>query len=409
MQTEHVFVGNIQNDLGRVNEILEDYLTTLRIFDDDSRRFNLLAEEAIRFMDTLAGEDIPIEVWFEGDARVSNICLRLNQKMDVDRTEELVSVSSSGTNSAEKTFIDQLRTFFVKPEKPSWSLKEYQASLMARREMDKFDQNAWDNLERSVLANLASDITVAVNDNSSLMVISKDFTSSLKTIGSRKPIIVTDSISYNQKFSSIDKAIDRVDQVVDQLKLSNTNKLRVKLIFEETIGMMKAMAVDFDAIVYAEKYAESVAVKLSADTEMDIDKKSELLDVASDKKNAMAKGFMGKISDLIETSALSYESMLSLKDGAGSEPMGIYNGMGVVPFGSLGMYGDIGAGYDADYMGEMMWSLNDYRENLDENNGDAYKEAWDELEKSIVANIAEDVIVGIKKNHVEMTIIYKLK
>ena len=41
MQTEHVFVGNIQNDLGRVNEILEDYLTTLRIFDDDSRRFNL--------------------------------------------------------------------------------------------------------------------------------------------------------------------------------------------------------------------------------------------------------------------------------------------------------------------------------------------------------------------------------
>ena len=35
--------------------------------------------------------------------------------------------------------------------------------------------------------------------------------------------------------------------------------------------------------------------------------------------------------------------------------------------------------------------------------------AWDELEKSIVASVADDVIVGVKDNKVQMTIIYKMK
>jgi hypothetical protein len=400
MQTEHVFVGNIQEDLGRVNETLEDYLYTLRIAGDDAKRFNLLAEEAIRFMDTIAGEDIPIEVWFDGDARVSNICLRLSQKMDVDSQEELVSVSSTGTNSAEKTFIDQLRTFFVKPETPTWSLKEYQAELMAKRERDKYDQDAWDNLERSVLANLASDITVSVKDSDSLMVIKKDFTESLKSIGSKKPIVVTKPIAYDNDKSSEDRALESVDFAVDQLSLSKENKLRVKLLFEETIGMMKALAVDFDAIVYAEKYVNAVAIKLVASTDMNFDKKADFIDVSSNKKNALAKGFMGKISDLFETSALSYDSVMSLEQE--------YNS-GSIAFGSMGMYGNPGLGYDPDLMGGVMWSLADYRSQLDENDGEAVKEAWDELEKSIVASLADDVIVGIKKNHVEMTIIYKLK
>ena len=42
-------------------------------------------------------------------------------------------------------------------------------------------------------------------------------------------------------------------------------------------------------------------------------------------------------------------------------------------------------------------------------NGEFGKEAWDELEKSIVASLARDVIVGIKKDSVTMTIVYDVK
>ena len=58
-----------------------------------------------------------------------------------------------------------------------------------------------------------------------------------------------------------------------------------------------------------------------------------------------------------------------------------------------------------------MWSMEDYRKALQQNkdSNEGMMHAWDELEKSIVASIADDVIVGVKNNRVQMTIIYKLK
>ena len=39
MQTEHVFVGNIQEDLGRVNETLEDYLSLFTYYSLEKKLF----------------------------------------------------------------------------------------------------------------------------------------------------------------------------------------------------------------------------------------------------------------------------------------------------------------------------------------------------------------------------------
>ena len=53
-----------------------------------------------------------------------------------------------------------------------------------------------------------------------------------------------------------------------------------------------------------------------------------------------------------------------------------------------------------------VWSLNSYREALEDKpeKDDSDEEAWDELERSIVASLAKDVTIGIKSNLVEMTI-----
>ena len=52
------------------------------------------------------------------------------------------------------------------------------------------------------------------------------------------------------------------------------------------------------------------------------------------------------------------------------------------------------------------WSLSNYKSALDDakDESDDAREEWDELEKSIVASIAKDVVVGVKKNTVEMRI-----
>ena len=67
-----------------------------------------------------------------------------------------------------------------------------------------------------------------------------------------------------------------------------------------------------------------------------------------------------------------------------------------------------GSAYEGQLMDVVYWSLSSYRENTKNSELDSeYQEKWDELEKSIVSNIADDVQVGIKGRHVVMNIIYK--
>ena len=52
----------------------------------------------------------------------------------------------------------------------------------------------------------------------------------------------------------------------------------------------------------------------------------------------------------------------------------------------------------------MNWKLSDYRDELERQKDNERIEAWDELEKSIVANIADDISVGIKGENVRFVI-----
>lgn len=56
---------------------------------------------------------------------------------------------------------------------------------------------------------------------------------------------------------------------------------------------------------------------------------------------------------------------------------------------------------------DYMWSMNQYRTAVDQNRfaDSKAEEAWDELEKSIVASIADEVKVHIVGSSVEITII----
>lgn len=192
------------------------------------------------------------------------------------------------------------------------------------------------------------------------------------------------------------RELENADEIIAGIALAPKDALHAKLIFEETLGMLKEMIENYQAVVRLEKYKEAYCLKLTATTDMDYDKKEGLLSLASDHKNDSVRGFMDKIGDIIQTGLLNYENTMKLSQKYGG---------GYVNYGMVGMYGSL-EGIDSDMM---MWSLYDYRNGLDEvmEDDSASKEAWDELEKSIVANIAEDVIVGIKGDRVDMSIICK--
>ena len=71
------------------------------------------------------------------------------------------------------------------------------------------------------------------------------------------------------------------------------------------------------------------------------------------------------------------------------------------------LYGKLGTiRFDGEDGEEYAWSLKQYKSNVAKlmKEDDSVKGEWDELEKSIVANIASDVQVGVTEDHVKMVI-----
>ena len=118
--------------------------------------------------------------------------------------------------------------------------------------------------------------------------------------------------------------------------------------------------------------------------EFNIDKKEGLIGIAKNKKNDAAVGIVGKIRDVIEDFFLDNERMEAL----------------ALPAGSLGF----GTGYSEGVDYAYLWRLDEYRSSVKK---EEQAEAWDELEKSVIASVADDVVVGVKGNRAEVIIIKK--
>ena len=202
----------------------------------------------------------------------------------------------------------------------------------------------------------------------------------------------SEKILITNKGFRIYDALDKIDNYLADLKLEPKDNLHLRLLAEETLGMLGAMAGEYRSVVWFERDGDVCKLQVIAKTEMDIDKKKEILSVSRSGENNLAKGFMGKIGDIIENGFLNYENVMKLQQEYGGGYVD-YAAMGGRPSGET-----------------FCWSLEQYKDALDEvrYTDEAAGTAWDELEKSIVARIADDVIVGVKKDEVEFTIVSKL-
>ncbi len=191
----------------------------------------------------------------------------------------------------------------------------------------------------------------------------------------------------------------KIDRDIKTLKLGRRDSLHLRLLAEETLGMLKLMAGDFTSLLWIEKDDKEARIHLVAKTEdMDIDTKKELIAVSTSGKNAKAKGLMGKRGEVFENSLLHYENIVELEREYG---------VGTIDPAAAGSM-------STDYM--TAWTLEQYRMSMRQEDVDR-DFAWSEeesepndiFEKSIVGSIAKNVIVGVKKEDVEMTIIMDLK
>ena len=185
--------------------------------------------------------------------------------------------------------------------------------------------------------------------------------------------------------SDLEAILKESEKVAEYNELTHKQGLQLRLLCEEIDGMLPYMIGDFEGDLWMEFVDGVCKILVSIEIpELDASKRDVLINVAKNKKNAAAVGIVGKIRDAIEGFFLDEETLLALD--ASSESFYVSTG-----------YCE---GVDYSYL----WSLEQYRNNLKKKAGE---EGWDELEKSVIASVADDVIVGVKGKRADIVVVKK--
>ena len=202
-------------------------------------------------------------------------------------------------------------------------------------------------------------------------------------------MFVSDKFMVNSDAGRMAAARYATENFAWQAKLDKRDTLRLDLLVEETLGMVKAMLDDFYGQIWFVADGKACEIHFEATSDMNADKKQELLSVSSTGKNTAAKGFMAKLGEVISG---ALHGMGNTMDTYGQE---------TIKYGIVHTPSVLSA--NSDMM--TIWTLQSYRSDLSEaHSDDGAEEALDELEKSIVAKLADDVLVGVKGDRINLVI-----
>ena len=198
----------------------------------------------------------------------------------------------------------------------------------------------------------------------------------------------TDIITVSSKGKRMESALAQVDKLAVYKGLSPKNTLHLRLLTEEMMGMMRSITGETEGEFWIEDEDSVYQLHLRVATRLSADEREQLLAASSTGKNESARGLMGRLRDFFDWS--SDEDL-----DAVSNPL-------LLP--------DMFEHSSSPTL-DWEWSMMRYENALSarvEKNEAGSKEAWDELEKSVVKHVADDVKVSIRSGVVEMTIYKKL-
>lgn len=196
----------------------------------------------------------------------------------------------------------------------------------------------------------------------------------------------SDVIEVSSRGEKMEAALKQADKVAAYKEMSPKNAMHLHLLTEEMMGLMRSITGDVTGKFWIEDENEEYQLHLQVEKWLTSETREKLLAASTTGKNSAAKGLMGRLRNFFEVGA--------------DEDVVAYTNPLVLP----GMY-ETAAAPKMDWE----WSMVQYEEALAstrQENRETVQEARDELEKSVVAHVADDVKVSIKGRIVEM-IIYK--
>ena len=200
----------------------------------------------------------------------------------------------------------------------------------------------------------------------------------------------TEKISIFATGNGRDQALELTEKTGAYCGLDHKSILRLRLLSEEIIELIRPFSSEMKGDFWLETNDNNVEIHLKTEIPMDLQTRNELLSVATSGKNSAAHGIIGKIREMI--------ARVSLPDDPETKAMSD-QALGLMALGSqMGSY----------YGGAYSWSMSTYVSSINNSTAitDETAAAKDDLEKSIVANIADEIKVNIVESDVEV-VIYK--
>ena len=198
----------------------------------------------------------------------------------------------------------------------------------------------------------------------------------------------TDKISVSSQGARMNAALEQADKVAAYKGLSMKDALHLRLLTEEMMGLMRSITGEREGIFWIEDEDGEYRLHLQVRTLLNSEEREQLLAVSSTGKNESAKGLMGRIRDFF--------------DWGSDEDLATYTSPLLLPDAFE---------YTSSPSLDWEWSMARYENALStqiEQGDQKVREAWDELEKSVVSHVADEVKVSIRSGTVEMIIYKKL-
>ena len=181
---------------------------------------------------------------------------------------------------------------------------------------------------------------------------------------------------------SLQRILESAEEIAEKTKLNSKQSMHLRLLAEELVEMLPSLLAFSSGEFWIEQNGKSFELHtvLTPNEAITTEQRDELLSMSSSGKNAAASGIMSKIRLAATFMIIDYER--------NSADFPLINDF----------YLD-GMGTNPNFM-VPAWSLENYRIKAKSEKN----EKWDELEKSIIANIADDVVVGVEGRKVEIIV-----
>ena len=198
----------------------------------------------------------------------------------------------------------------------------------------------------------------------------------------------TDVITVSAKGKRMETALQQVEKMAAYKGLSPKGTLHLRLLTEEMMGMMRSITGEPEGEFWIEDNGGEYQLHLRVAARMSIEKREQLLSVSASGKNEAARGLMGRIREFFGW-------------GCDEDYDGFTGSMLLMPEAIE---------HSSTPLLDWEWSMRRYEDALSAqaDQDTAAREAWDELEKSVVKHVADDVKVYIRGGFVELVILKKL-